>query len=153
MSLTTTVTHPLDPLTGDEISAAVAAVRAGHELERPTFSLVVLVDPAKDDVVAFTPGGEIARRAQVVVTDRATRRTYEAQVDLPAGESSRGSFRRSSIRTSPGRPRRPSATRASSPRCGGAGSRTSRTSRSTRSAPGTSRRTHPDGASSGPPRT
>ena len=36
--------------------------------------------------MAFTPGGEIARRARVVVTDRATRRTYEAQVDLSAGE-------------------------------------------------------------------
>ncbi len=86
MSVTVTVTHPLDPLTAEEIAAAVAAVRAAQPLERPTFSLVALVDPPKDVVVRFAPGDPIERRARVVVRDRATRCTYEALVELPAGE-------------------------------------------------------------------
>ncbi len=86
MSVTVTVTHPLDPLTAEEIAAAVAAVRAAQPLERPTFSLVALVNPPKDVVVRFAPGDPIERRARVVVHDRATRCTYEALVELPAGE-------------------------------------------------------------------
>jgi primary-amine oxidase len=86
MSVTVAVTHPLDPLTAEEITAAVGAVRAAQPLERPTFSLVVLQDPPKADVVAFAPGDAIERRARVVVTDRATRRTSEGVVDLAAGE-------------------------------------------------------------------
>jgi primary-amine oxidase len=88
MSVAVAVTHPLDPLTAEEISAAVAAVRAAQPLERPTFSLVVLVDPPKDVVVAFEPGDAIERRARVVVTDRAVRRTYEGVVELARGELS-----------------------------------------------------------------
>jgi primary-amine oxidase len=84
MSLAVTVTHPLDPLTAEEIAAAVAAVRAAHELERPTFSMVALVDPPKEAVVAFAAGDAIERRARVTVRDRATRRTYEAVVALGA---------------------------------------------------------------------
>ena len=60
-------------------------MRATGDLERPVFSLVVLVDPPKDVVVAFESGDEIARRARVVVTDRATRRTHEGIVDLGTG--------------------------------------------------------------------
>jgi primary-amine oxidase len=86
MSVTVAVTHPLDPLTAEEISAAVGAVRAAQPLERPTFSLVVLQDPPKAEVVGFAPGDPIARRARVVVTDRATRRTFEGIVDLATRE-------------------------------------------------------------------
>jgi primary-amine oxidase len=79
------VRHPLDPLGAEEIRAAVAAVRASHpELERPSFSLVVLVDPPKEAVVGHRPGDAIERTARVVVTDRAHRRTYEALVALAA---------------------------------------------------------------------
>jgi primary-amine oxidase len=86
MSVTVAVTHPLDPLTAEEISAAVGAVRAAQPLERPTFSLVVLQDPPKAEVVGFAPGDPIARRARVVVTDRATHRTFEGIVDLARRE-------------------------------------------------------------------
>ena len=48
MSVTVAVTHPLDPLTGGEIVTAVGVVRGTGDLERPVFSLVVLVDPPKD---------------------------------------------------------------------------------------------------------
>ena len=85
MSVTVAVTHPLDPLTGEEIVTAVGVVRGTGDLERPVFSLVVLVDPPKDVVVGFEPGDAIARRARVVVTDRATRRTHEGIVDLGTG--------------------------------------------------------------------
>ena len=61
-------------------------MRGTGDLERPVFSLVVLVDPPKDVVVGFEPGDAIARRARVVVTDRATRRTHEGIVDLGTGD-------------------------------------------------------------------
>jgi primary-amine oxidase len=85
MSVTVAVTHPLDPLTGEEIATAVGVVRGTGDLQRPVFSLVVLVDPPKDVVVAFDPGDAIARRARVVATDRATRRTHEGIVDVVTG--------------------------------------------------------------------
>ena len=86
MSIAVAVTHPLDPLTAEEISIAARAVREARPLQRPAFSIVVLDDPSKEAVVAFAPGDPIERRARVVVTDRATRSTYEARVDLATRE-------------------------------------------------------------------
>ena len=86
MSVAVAVTHPLDPLTGEEIVTAVGVVRGTGDLERPVFSLVVLVDPPKDVVVGFEPGDAIGRRvARSVATTRA-RRTHEGIVDLGTGD-------------------------------------------------------------------
>jgi primary-amine oxidase len=81
-----TVAHPLDPLTADEIRSAVAIVRTERpDLGRPTFPLVVLREPPKAEVVAFAPGEPIARRADVVAYERDGGLTHEVLVDLDAG--------------------------------------------------------------------
>lgn len=85
-----TTAHPLDPLSADEIRAAVCAVREAHpELDAGprgmTVPLVSLVEPPKHEVVEHRTGGTSSRRAHVVVRDRDGRRTFEAGVDLAAG--------------------------------------------------------------------
>jgi primary-amine oxidase len=82
--------HPLDPLDRAEICAAVEAVRdARPDLQRPAFVAVALKDPAKDEVVSHSAGERVERRAQVVVLERGSGRTFEAVVSLdgPALES------------------------------------------------------------------
>ena len=78
------MTHPYDPLSADEITAAVAAVRSGHpELTGPRFPLVRTDPPAKEVVRRRDP---VARTAFLVVYDRAEAATYEARVDLATGK-------------------------------------------------------------------
>jgi primary-amine oxidase len=75
--------HPLDPLSAGEIEVATRVVRkANPELERPSFAIVALAEPSKEDVIAFAPGDPIARRARVVVLDSSTGTTYEGIVSL-----------------------------------------------------------------------
>jgi primary-amine oxidase len=74
------ISHPLDPLTKDEITAAVTILRGRHALPPDTsFPLVALQEPPKQDVLA---GRNIPRRAFAVVYERATRHTFESVVDL-----------------------------------------------------------------------
>jgi primary-amine oxidase len=73
--------HPLDPLGGAEIAAAVTALReAGHADDETRFALIDLDEPDKAAVLAWQPGQPIARRAFVVL--RRERMVYEAVVDL-----------------------------------------------------------------------
>jgi len=47
--------HPLEPLTEEEIRAAVAVVRAqGRLSERARFPTVALLEPTKEQVLGFT---------------------------------------------------------------------------------------------------
>ncbi len=73
--------HPLDPLTADEIRSAVGLVRKGHELGDARFPLITLREPDKWAVLAFRDGDQIDRDALVVVLDRSGA-TYEAVVSL-----------------------------------------------------------------------
>lgn len=78
--------HPLDPLSKEEIRAAVAAVRDAAKM--PRFALVPFValnEPAKAVVLAHKPGAAFPRDARLVIFDRETAKTYEAVVDLRAG--------------------------------------------------------------------
>jgi primary-amine oxidase len=76
-------THPLDPLDGSEITAAVAALRAAGQADDATvFASVTLLEPPKTHVLAWKPGQPIPRAAAVVLRRNAT--TYEARVDLAA---------------------------------------------------------------------
>ena len=87
MDVDATTAHPLDPLTADEIRAAVATVKREQHLgARVRFALVTLFEPDKDVVRGFEPGAPIERRAFVVCYDRDQGRTYEAVVAL--GEDS-----------------------------------------------------------------
>ena len=52
--------HPLDTLTGAEIEAAAKVIRAAPQWpEAGMFSTIVLREPPKSEVLAFTPGGPL----------------------------------------------------------------------------------------------
>ena len=62
VSETTTVGHPLEPLTAEEISGAAAILRAsGHIGERAHFAAVTLHEPAKEAVREFAAGDAVER--------------------------------------------------------------------------------------------
>ena len=77
--------HPLDPLTVEEIDAAVRSLRAARDLgERARFPFIELREPPKDEVEAFAVGADFSRVAFLLVLDIATGRAGEALVDLRA---------------------------------------------------------------------
>src|ERR1041384_6849790 len=79
--------HPYDPLSADEITAAVTADRSGRpELTHPRFPLVRTAPPDTDSVRRWgLADGTPPRAAFLVVYDRADASTYEARVDLSTG--------------------------------------------------------------------
>ena len=84
--LTTTATHPVEPLSPDEIRAAVAIVRSQQTLGSATrFATVTLNEPDKATVLAFQSGDEIEREAFLILLDNETAKTYEAVVSLRSG--------------------------------------------------------------------
>jgi len=75
--------HPLDPLTGNEITVAGDTLRAYAAFPKDAlFSTIVLHEPPKQEVFAFKPGAAFRRDAFAVVMDRTNNRVYEAIVDL-----------------------------------------------------------------------
>ena len=82
-----TATHPLDPLTAEEVSAAVELLRRERGLnDRCRFAGVVLNEPPKEQVLAFKPGDSFDREAFCVVLDTVAERAYEAVVSLSEGK-------------------------------------------------------------------
>lgn len=78
--------HPLDPLTIEEMAAAREILSAARDLGTlPRFPFVELREPPKQEVDAFTDGGDFSRVAFLLVLDIATGRAGEALVDLRAG--------------------------------------------------------------------
>lgn len=75
-------THPLDPLTADEIALAVQLARADARVATAALPSVVLLEPAKADVLAWQPGRPIVRRARIHAMTSA--HVYELLVDLTA---------------------------------------------------------------------
>jgi len=75
--------RPLDPLTPDELTAAVALARADPRFGRePRFAWMALAEPDKATLQA---GGVVPRQAEVVVVDGSTGLTHDGVVDLDAG--------------------------------------------------------------------
>jgi primary-amine oxidase len=75
--------HPLDPLSPEEIRAAIAVVKqSGRIGGRTRFVIVRLHEPAKSDVLAFQKGGAWEREAFLVLLDNADGATCEAIVSL-----------------------------------------------------------------------
>lgn len=73
--------HPLDPLSPDEIRAAVAVLRDQGLVDATTrFPLIDLDEPDKAAVMAWQPGQGEFRKAFVVA--RQNRTVYEGMVDL-----------------------------------------------------------------------
>ena len=80
---TTTVRHPLDPCTADELTRAVAILRADGEVsEDAAFSCGWRVEPPKAEVLGFEPGQPFERIVRLVGHDRHRRRSFDAHVSL-----------------------------------------------------------------------
>jgi primary-amine oxidase len=57
--------HPLDPLTSDEIRAAVQVARSDSRFAAAAFPSVAVQDPPKADVIRWQPGQPLERLARV----------------------------------------------------------------------------------------
>ena len=80
------VSHPLDPLTAEEIVEAASILKAQRQLgPRVRFETVVLKEPEKKEVFNFRRGDHIRRDAFLVVLDNEDEATYEAVVSLDEG--------------------------------------------------------------------
>jgi primary-amine oxidase len=78
--------HPLDPLSAEEISRAVAIIRAEHATgEEWRFACVELVEPAKTALADPGAGKATARQARAVIWNRGDGLVHECTVDLAAG--------------------------------------------------------------------
>jgi primary-amine oxidase len=79
--------HPLDPLSKEEIAAAVRVLVARDDVgPEDRFPLIALDEPPKEVGWNYKPGDPVRRRAFAVVYDRVRHRTREAVVDLGDGE-------------------------------------------------------------------
>jgi primary-amine oxidase len=82
----TAATHPLDPLTAEEISSAVEILRKERDLgEKVRFAGIVVNEPPKEQVLSFNPGDYFEREALVVLVDGEEEAAYEAVVSLGEG--------------------------------------------------------------------
>src|SRR5438552_3832097 len=78
--------HPLEPLTADEIEAAVAAVRAtGRVTEAARFSTITLDEPPKEAIAAFDRGETVERRVRLLIVPSPECAVVEAIVDMARG--------------------------------------------------------------------
>src|ERR687898_137992 len=79
-------THPLEPLSAEEISATVEILRKERNLgDKVRFAGVVLNEPPKDQVLAFKAGDTFEREALAVILDGNDGSTYEAVISLTRG--------------------------------------------------------------------
>ena len=74
--------HPLDPLTRDEIAAAVQIARSDSRFNRAALPSVALEDPPKAAVLAWQPGQQLTRVARLQALT--TSAVYELLIDLGA---------------------------------------------------------------------
>ena len=82
--------HPLDPLTAEEISRTVEIARRARQIgDGWRFVTVTLDEPAKSVLRNHKPGSELRRRALVIAIDRTTGGAYEGIVDLNQGSLER----------------------------------------------------------------
>jgi primary-amine oxidase len=76
-------THPLDPLSKQEILDAVAVVKQQKEFGSASrFMLIQLKEPPKQEVLAYRPGSRFMREAFVIVYAYTSNITTEAIVDV-----------------------------------------------------------------------
>ncbi|PMC37878.1 tyramine oxidase [Bacillus sp. UMB0899] len=77
------IKHPLEPLTTDEITQAVAILREKKELsEKARFAQVILHEPEKEVVINFKEGDQFEREAHIILLEPETSETFEAVVSL-----------------------------------------------------------------------
>lgn len=76
-------THPLDPLSGDEIRAAARALQARPGFPPGArFALVALNDPPKQEILRYRGGSSFPRQVFAILYDRKNNKTFEALVDV-----------------------------------------------------------------------
>lgn len=76
-------THPLEPLTAEEITKAVAIVRKEKNISESTrFAQVVLHEPEKEVALNFKEGDPFEREVSIILLEPNTNETYEAVVSL-----------------------------------------------------------------------
>jgi primary-amine oxidase len=79
--------HPLEPLSAEEIAAAVAILRRERALgPQVRFMEVALHEPPKSQVLSFSPGDAVERSAALTLLDNSDGATYEAVVSISRGE-------------------------------------------------------------------
>jgi primary-amine oxidase len=79
------VSHPLDALTADEIKQASTLLKSAGAADNKTlFGIITLEEPAKSEVLAWTPGKDFTRKAFAIL--RKDQKTFEAHVDLKASK-------------------------------------------------------------------
>ncbi|MDN3312185.1 primary-amine oxidase [Microbacterium oryzae] len=82
----TTVTHPLDLLTAEEIDLTrEILLESGFLTDSTRFAHVAFEEPPKAELLAWRPGDPIVRRATAVMVDIATGQGSVATVDLTEG--------------------------------------------------------------------
>ena len=87
LSSSPAIQHPLEPLTAEELGAAVAIVREKRQLSKHfRFVSVALHEPPKDVVLSFKEGEKVHREAFLKLLDNTDGAAYEAIVDLTAND-------------------------------------------------------------------
>jgi primary-amine oxidase len=75
--------HPLDPLAADEMAACVRILReSGRVPEAIRFVSCTLLEPDKEALVRAASGGDVERRAFLVLLDKSSGTGHEAVVNL-----------------------------------------------------------------------
>ena len=78
--------HPLDPLSGEELSRAVAILnKSGKTSEEAALVCGLPVEPPKAAVLAHAPGAPFERAVRLIGHDRAKGQSFEARVSLSSG--------------------------------------------------------------------
>jgi primary-amine oxidase len=79
----TSTTHPLEPLSAEEITAAASILREELGLdERARFVFIMLHEPPKEVVHGWKPGAAVPREAEIIVRERGRMGVLEAVVSL-----------------------------------------------------------------------
>tara|TARA_Y100001970_G_scaffold174884_1_gene213391 strand:- start:20067 stop:22034 length:1968 start_codon:yes stop_codon:yes gene_type:complete len=77
------ISHPLDPLNIEEINKATFIVKNKSELgDHLLFETITLIEPPKNQVLSFSLGDEIKRKALVVALNYKEEKLYELDIDI-----------------------------------------------------------------------
>src|ERR1700712_2912473 len=79
-------THPLEPPTAEEVTAATTLLKEAHGLAATArFVFVHLHEPTKTALAGWSPEAPLPREAEIVLYERGERMLYEAVVSLSEG--------------------------------------------------------------------
>ena len=83
IKLNNVISHPLDPLSFDEINEVTNIVKNNSNLGKELlFETIMLLEPSKKTVLSFRKGDQIVRMAFVVVLNFKEEKIYELEINL-----------------------------------------------------------------------